>query len=102
MEIIVSILIYIGAITGGNHANTNGVINRVKAQNPHLIEFVNACQHGTVSIKDNNKFYMMEHQHASDEACYIHIYGNGKSFEKTIASDKGCILRLIGIDDLID
>ena len=46
---------------------------------------------------------MMEHDHgASTGGCYLHIYGNGKYFEKSIAANKGCILKLIGIDDLID
>lgn len=105
MEIIVSILIYIGAIAGGNNANyngnKNGIQKRIEIQNPHLVVFVSTCQTGTTYIKDKHKTYMLEHQHGSSNTCYIHIMGNGKNFEKAIAN-KGCILKLIGIDDLID
>ncbi|MBL4655332.1 MAG: hypothetical protein JKY33_05870 [Bacteroidia bacterium] len=106
MEIIVSILIYIGALMGGqNHDNNGlqkGIYKKLAQDNPDLVDFVNHCHYGTITIKVKKNECTLTHAHDSNEECYIHIVNkkNGKTFEKTLGS--GCILRLIVIDDLID
>jgi len=110
MEIIVTILIYIGALMGGHdngnqkghQGNHKGIHKKLIKDNPGIVDFIDGCNYGTIDIKVKKTVCTFTHSHNSTNECHIHVINkkNGKTFEKTLGN--GCILKLIAIDDLAD